>query len=156
MFEGKKKILKCTQINFGNINEVFSLLCPVRETEWLEGWTFNMIYSKSGFIEKDCVFTTTNYGKFDTVWQVTQYDKNNHCIEFLRVTPESELVKINISLKEKSHDTTQTEIEYQYTSLIENRNKYYENDLEDEFAGMMNWWEKAINHFLKTGKMLKS
>lgn len=155
MFKGQKKTFKYTQINLGNIKDVFPLLCPVRESEWLDGWTYKMIYSKSGLIEKDCVFTTSQHGKFETVWQVTNYDRDNHMIEFIRLTPEEEIVKINIQLNELDNKTTQTDIVYRYTSLNESKNKFYENGLENEFKEMMQWWEKAINYFLKYGKILK-
>jgi hypothetical protein len=39
--------------------EVFPLLCPVREHEWLEGWQCEMIHTASGIAEKDCIFSTT-------------------------------------------------------------------------------------------------
>lgn len=155
MFKGKRKTLTNTQINFGSIDKVFPLLCPVREAKWIDGWSYKMIFSKSGLIEKDCVFTTPHHGNFDTVWQVTQYDTKRYIIEFLRHSPEQEIVKINIKLTKKDNYTTQTEIEYQYTSLNEERNEYYENELENEFSESMNWWKNAINHFLETGEMLQ-
>lgn len=31
---------------------VFPLLCPVRETKWLDGWDHTMIYSVSGFVDE--------------------------------------------------------------------------------------------------------
>ena len=34
---------------------VFPLLCPVREYEWLEDWTCEMVFSESGVAEEDCV-----------------------------------------------------------------------------------------------------
>ncbi len=105
-FKGIQKSLNFTQSNTGSIEEVFPLLCPVREKDWLDGWDYRMIYSSSGLIEKDCVFTTLHHGKFETVWHVTQYDKVNYKIEFLRVTPSENVVKINIHLERVNEQQT--------------------------------------------------
>jgi hypothetical protein len=154
-FSGKKKKFAYTQINEGSIDKVFPLLCPVRERDWLDGWEYKMVYSQSGLIEKDCVFTTPHHGESATVWQVTQYDKEAHTIEFLRVTPAENVVKINIQLTALGDNQTEAQINYQYTALNEVQNLFVENELEDSFRESMAWWEKAINHYLKTGSMLK-
>ena len=38
--------------------EVFPLLCPVREAEWVKDWRPRLVLSDSGFAEPDCVFIT--------------------------------------------------------------------------------------------------
>lgn len=154
-FQGTQKTLSFTQTNHGNIDQVFPLLCPVREKDWLDGWDYQMIYSESGLIEKDCVFTTPGSGENDTVWQVTQYDRENYFIEFVRVSPGENIVKINIQLEKVAENRTHAHIQYQYTGLNEAQNDFIENKLESSFTDSMNWWEKAINHYMATGEMLK-
>ncbi len=154
-FSGKQHTHQYTQINNGNIKAVFPLLCPVREVDWLDGWSYKMIHSRSGLIEKDCVFTTPHHGQFDTVWKVTQYDTNNYQIEFLRVTPNENVVKINIHLESIGQQQTKAHISYQYTALNEAQNEFIEKGLAASFNQAMKWWEKAINHYLETGTMLK-
>jgi len=154
-FKAARKELTYIQQNDGNINDVFFLLCPVREKDWLDGWDYQMIYSKSGLIEKDCVFTTLNENGKKTVWQVTQYDEKKFNIEFLRVIPDTHIVKINISLEKINNHKTKTKITYKYTSLNKDESKFIENQLEKEFQHLMFWWEKSINHYLITGKKLK-
>ena len=154
-FQGLQKTFSFTQINHGNIDQVFPLLCPVREKDWLYGWDYQMIYSQSGLIEKDCVFTTPGPGKNDTVWQVTQYDQENYFIEFVRVAPSENIVKINIQLEKIEENQTRVHIYYQYTGLSEAQNKFIKNELEQAFTESMKWWEQSINHYMATGKMLK-
>lgn len=154
-FKGLKRTLTFTQNNRGNIEEVFPLLCPVREADWLDGWEYEMVHSSSGLVERDCVFTTPHHGEYSTVWQVTQYDKEKYFIEFLRVTPFENVVKIKIQLTAIRTDATKVIIDYQYTALNEEQNTFIEVELEDSFYESMHWWEKAINHYLVTGKMLK-
>lgn len=152
-----RKTLTYRQLNTGNIKDVFPLLCPVRELDWLDGWQCTLVYSTSGLIEQGCVFTTPHHGKQETTWYVTLYDRANYSVEFVRVTPGESVVKINIVLQAISPDSTEANITYEYTSLSEAQNRFIETELEHEFKKSMMWWEKAINHYLKTGeKLLKN
>lgn len=154
-FQGLQRTFHYVQTNHGPIEEVFPLLCPVREADWLDGWTYRMIHSQSGFIEKDCVFTTPHHGEMETVWQVTQYDTSNFTIEFLRVTPMENVVRIGIQLEPMANQQTRALIDYQYTALNEEQNRFIESELENTFQESMLWWEKAINYYLETGEMLR-
>ncbi len=155
-FKGIQKKYSCTQTNNGSIEKVFPLLCPVRETDWLDGWKYKMIHSKSGLIEKDCVFTTPHHGEFETVWQVTQYDTLNYRIEFLRVTPNENVAKISIQLERINEHQTKAIIDYQYTALNEAQNEFINKELKQSFNKSMRWWEKSINYYLENGTMLKN
>lgn len=55
---------------------VFPLLCPVREADWLDGWSDELetVHSKSGLAEAGCVFTTRVPGRPETVWMITRHD----------------------------------------------------------------------------------
>ena len=153
-FKGIQRSFKYNQINYGNIGDVFPLLCPERELDWLDGWEYKMIHSNTGIIEKDCVFTTTFKEHSETVWQVTQYDKTNYIIEFLRVTPFENVAKINIQLNKISEKKTEAIIEYRYTALNEDQNTFIKTNLEQIFIESMKWWEKSINYYLETGNKL--
>ena len=41
----------------GSPEQVFPLLCPTREYDWIETWQCELIYSDSGFAEPGCIFT---------------------------------------------------------------------------------------------------
>lgn len=155
-FIGLQKTLQFSQTNNGNIDVVFPLLCPVREAEWLDGWVYKMIHSKSGLIEQDCVFSTPHHGAHETIWQVTQYDKENYKIEFVRLTPNEDIVKINIHLEEIDIKTTRANISYQYTALSPRQNEFTKNELDKSFDKSIRWWETSINHYLATGQMLRN
>ncbi|WP_370477790.1 hypothetical protein [Tamlana flava] len=153
-FIGIQKTFHFIQTNMANREEIFPLLCPIREADWIDGWEYNMIHSKSGLIEKNCVFSTPNHGNLETIWQVIHYNKDTYSIEFVRVTPRETIVKISIQLESISNFKTRSIISYQYTGLNESQNKKIESSLEEEFIASMNYWENALNHYLKTGKKL--
>jgi hypothetical protein len=143
------------QINDGPIEAVFPLLCPVREKDWIDGWNYTLVYSQSGLIEQGCVFTTPHHGVSETVWYVSNYNKANYEIEFIRVTPNEAVVKISIKLKQTNiPNKTEAHIKYQYTGLTDQQNDFIKNRLPEEFRKSMEYWERAINHYLKTGEKL--
>jgi hypothetical protein len=154
--KANQKTLKKTQINTGNINHVFPLLCPVRERDWIDGWDCKMVHSESGLIEKDCVFTTAHHSDLETVWHVTQYDKENYAIEFLRITPNENTVRINIQLEKVDDFKTKAHISYLYTLLNEDESEFKMKQLEQSFSDSMVYWENAINYYLQTSEMLKN
>ena len=151
-FQGLQVTKSFVQNNQGTPEQVFPLLCPIREKDWLDGWDCKLIHSKSGVAELDCVFTTQS-GDVETVWQITRYQPSR-TLEFVRVSPGQNVVKIIIRLEPRDQDQTLAHISYQYTALNETQNKYIENHLEQEFQSNMQWWEKALNHYLVTGEKL--
>ena len=150
-----QKTLTFKQLNNAEPEKVFPLLCPVREKDWLDGWDYEMIYSKSGLIEKNCVFSTSHPGEMDTIWHETQHNPEKFEVEFLRVTPKENVVRINIKLTPVGNNKTEAEIVYQYTGLSQTQNEFINSELKSKFEESMRWWEKSINYYLETGNLLK-
>jgi hypothetical protein len=142
------------QLNTGEPSKVFPLLCPVREKDWIDGWEYEMIYSKSGLAEYGCVFTTPTPNGNVTTWYVTGYSRENYTIEFVRVTPAEMAVKINIQLLDAGKNQTISDITYEYTALGEKGSEWIRNSVDTAFVQTMEYWEKAINHYLATGQKL--
>src|SRR5437762_7793172 len=51
--------------------KVFPLYCPVRETEWADGWLPELVISSSGIAERDCIFLTADK-RGTAIWYITQ------------------------------------------------------------------------------------
>ena len=136
-------------------NVIFPLLCPVREYDWIETWRCEMIYTKSGFAELDCVFKT----KFpnedaEETWVVSKYEYP-HEIEFVRV---NSFRSIRYSIKLVSLDSGLTQATWQQIITgLNNAGDNFVADYKDEaYENLMKKLENMINHFLNTGEMLKS
>lgn len=153
-FKGIQKTFRYTQTNKGSLDNVFRLLCPVRERDWIDGWDCEMINSLSGFIENDCVFTTKNGDLMDTIWYVTQHDVTKKVIEFVKITPGKVIVRINIRLEPIDSCRTRSHISYQYTGLSSEQNELINSEMESSFMASMYNWEDSINYYLETGKKL--
>lgn len=65
-----------TQRLIGTPEEVFPLLCPVREADWIQGWDPIVVVSETGIAEADCVFTTAA-APTGSVWYITRHEPSN-------------------------------------------------------------------------------
>jgi len=103
-----------------------------------------MIHSVSGLVEEGCVFSTKQ-GQENTYWEVTSYNVHDKHVEFVRFTPEKNIIHIRITVSSTGNNKSQSAISYTFTPLTENEENIMDNSLEQEFIQNMNWWEKSIN-----------
>ncbi|MBC8277561.1 MAG: SRPBCC family protein [FCB group bacterium] len=138
--------------------EVFPLICPVREAEWLDGWDYRMIYSESGVAEEGCIFTSRHTGdEFDTIWMIIRHDPIEKTVEFTRITPGSRTAKLTVKIADIGDGKSRVEIEYVFTALNERGNTFLITELtKEKFRADMKFWEDSMNHWLKTGERLKA
>lgn len=129
-------------------DKVFPLLCPVREYDWIETWNCEMIYSKSGRAELDCIFRT-RHGDAEETWSVSRYEPNE-VIEFV-VSSQYRVMRYRFSLFPEGFDGTKIQIEQTATALIDEGEKHVE---DPHFEFHMKTLEVMLNHFLETGKMI--
>ncbi len=134
--------------------KVFPLLCPQRETEWLDGWNYKMIFSTSGLAENDAIFSTKHDGDVNTIWAVSRYDKRNKLIEFVRLTWETVITKIIYKVKDNHDGSSSVFVQYIFTSLTEKGDEYVNDSGEKHFEHMTRWIEKSLNYFLQSGRKL--
>lgn len=154
-FRGKRITHEYIQTNSAPPERVFPLLCPVRETDWVPGWQYRLIYSKSGVAELGCVFITPNEDATETTWILTEYDPQALRIAFAWVNPGLVAAQIRMFL-ESSGENTKAHIHYTYTGLSSAGNLEVERYDENWFRHKMQSWEAAINHYLCTGTRIEA
>jgi hypothetical protein len=138
----------------GSPEQVFPLLCPTREYDWIETWKCEMIYSDSGFAEPGCIFKTSfpTDGPEDT-WVVSRYEAPV-LIEFVRVNP-LRVIRYTIKLRRADNAATEADWAQVITGIGEAGNQFV-RDMDDEgFNTRMAMVEKMLEHYLMTGAMLK-
>jgi hypothetical protein len=159
-----------TQTNSAPPEEVFPLLCPVREADWAPGWQYRLIYSDSGVAELGCVFTTPNptvdtreprtpsdqmsRTPAEATWITVDYDAADFRIAFVWIQPAHVATEIWIQLSRADDGNTRAHIRYRYTGLSPEGNREIESYDEHWFRNKMQGWEAAINHYLRTGRMI--
>ncbi|HWQ62701.1 MAG TPA: hypothetical protein VN521_10335 [Negativicutes bacterium] len=134
--------------------KVFPLLCPVREKEWLDGWNYEMIHSKSGLAEQGCAFTTDLPPEGRAYWLMTRHEPP-HEAEYVRFVPGLMFVTLSLKLTERDGGTT-LDITLTHTGVAEKGNAFVAAQAEAQFARIMRRMESALNHFFATGTMLKN
>ncbi len=139
----------------GTFEEIMPLYCPVREIDWCENWQPIRIISYSGLVEKDCIFMTPHNDKNDVFWIVTQYDLEAGEVEMLHHIPGVLVTRLNIRLTANTENKTKASITYAKTSLSESGDKVLTSFTKENYDIMMDSWEQAMNHYLKTGEMLR-
>jgi len=133
---------------------VFELLCPVRETEWVNDWRPKLVLSESGFAEPDCIFITPGIPE-EAMWLMTKYDRQAFELEIIKVIPGVVIGRITVSLTADGDAACSADITYAYTSISDHGDRALEEFTEAHFQSFMVTWEKELNHFLKEGTMLE-
>jgi len=134
---------------------VFPLLCPVREVEWVNDWRPKLVLSDSGFVEPGCVFFTPGIPE-DALWMVITHDPEQFRIEIIKIIPGVVIGKISITLAAEGDDGCIADINYAYTSISDHGDRALEEFTAAHFCSFMKIWEMELNHFLRTGTILKA
>jgi hypothetical protein len=153
IFKAKQHFVSCNQLLQFTPEMIFPLLCPQREYDWIETWKCNIIYSKTGLAELDCVFSTEFPGDVKETWIADQYEKNEK-IQFIRFA-ESRVMRYCITLIANNNSTTTAKWELTIISLNKEGNLYIDNFSDTEYEMRIEGLEKMLNYYLMTGKMLK-
>lgn len=153
-FRGARVVHHYTQSNQAPPEQVFPLLCPVREADWVPGWKYRLIYSQSGVAELGCVFSTPNDEGPESTWLCTEYDPAGLRIAYAWITPGLVACQLRIQLEPGPSSTTHAHIAYTYTGLSPAGNQEVERFSAEWFRTKMQGWESAINHYLRSGKVI--
>lgn len=135
---------------------VFPLLCPVREVDWEPGWEPDLVIAESGVVEAECLFVGPGTGNSSerAIWIVTRHDPENLVVEMYKVTPDHTVGKLEIALAADGAQGTKAEVAFSYTSLGPSGDAFLEQFTEDSYRSSMEEWERALNHYLSTGRKL--
>ncbi|HNX97062.1 MAG TPA: hypothetical protein PKK12_05225, partial [Candidatus Aminicenantes bacterium] len=94
-----------------------------RESEWIPGWEYQLVFSHSGLAEKDCVFLTRQAGEAPTVWVNSLHDPQELKVEYIRITPGIRVVRLRIELTPLPAGSTRMVFGFAHTALGEAGNR---------------------------------
>jgi hypothetical protein len=140
-----------TIILHDNITKVFPLFGPVREMEWAEDWSPEILYGHSD-AEEHMVFRTHGDNELYQ-WVITQFNPEKFYIEYT-VSATDRIWFIRVDCKPYGEETMAT-ITYTYIGLTQNAHARNQKGMERIFSQNLNDWEEAINHYVTTGRKLK-
>ena len=129
---------------------VFPLLCPVREYDWIPAWKCEIIYSKSGYAELGCVFTTDfkDHSGPET-WVVCAYEMNR-LIGFVKTGTHS-TTRYNVRL-EPNQTGSIIKWEQEITSLDEHGDLLLDKITETVYNEKMTHVNQLLEYYLLHGK----
>lgn len=133
-----------------SVEEAFPLFGPVREAEWAEGWTPEILFGYSD-VEEYMLFRT--HGGFSDepfyTWAVTRYHPETHRIEYT-VSSRDRIWFVLVHCTRRE-DVTDVNVRYTYTGFTEEASQRNSISMEKIFHNNLKDWEEAINHYLSTG-----
>ncbi|MFW9971741.1 MAG: hypothetical protein ACFFDF_16230 [Candidatus Odinarchaeota archaeon] len=130
--------------------QIFPLLCPTREADWIPGWEAELIYTKSGYAEDKCVFRTDPSNSMGgTLWTFTGYKPNKY-VEFVRFEPDI-LLHVKIDVIQNDNETTTMTWNITSTAISEKGNSLIKNTKSNHKP---NHVLIMMEHYLKTGKLI--
>ena len=152
-FKAEREVKSYTMSLVSPPADVFPLLCPVREYEWIEPWQCDMVFSAGGVAENNAIFTTAFPAQGGgEIWVVCRYE-TNRAIEFIRVSPGLKVNRLDLALTAVA-DGTRLQWTHTYTGLSEAGNQWIREITDDTFRTEKVAIETMLNHYLKTGTML--
>ena len=126
--------------------DVFPLLCPEREKEWLPGWDARMLHSKSGVAEPGAIFET-KHERGSTTWIVTEHAPPAR-VCFARWQPDGVVAHIEITLGRRHDDSSAVCICYTYTAMNDVGATVLAAMSEQQWLDTMAFWEGSMNQWL--------
>lgn len=126
--------------------QVFPLLCPVREADWIEGWNPLSVWSESGVAEADCVFITESKPSA-AIWYVTRHEPENGFVEMLKITPQVTACRLTIQLSATGKGS-EARISYMHTSLGPEGDVFVAGFTDEYYRQFMQDWESRMNRYL--------
>jgi hypothetical protein len=128
--------------------EVFPLLCPVREYEWLPGWACTMVYSDSGVAEKDAIFLTRETLGRGATWTLITYDPPRF-VEYLIVSGKDAVIRLSIGLESSGGKSTEVTWRMLFTACSRlGRVILPRHFSQERFDGMMSARKAELSAFL--------
>jgi len=157
---GRRVEHRYTQTIHAPPDHVLGLICPVREHDWLDGWTCTLVYSASGLVEKGCIFTT-GAGCDEEIWVVSVLDPVARIVEMVRVARAGYVCMLRVELEPAAGDSgrhgdaTAAHITYTFTALdTAGSHAISERHSASRFLRMVTTWERSLDHYVTTGRQL--
>lgn len=136
-------------------DEVFALLCPVRERDWIAGWNPRLVISASGVAEAGCVFATADgqapSGELrEATWVITEHDAPARHVAMTKVSPEFLVTRLWITVNPAATSSeSRAEVRYEYTAVGPDGEAFVRTHTPAMWTEFMQKWERALNDYLR-------
>ena len=127
---------------------VFPLLCPVREHDWIPGWSARTIYSESGVAENNGVFLAQLPDRSEALFIVTRHDAQAGAVEYVVLRGGTHVEKLDLALTDNGDGSTTVSWTRTYTGLNEAGNAQIQQHVADGFLARMQHLHELLERHL--------
>lgn len=130
--------------------ELFPLLCPAREADWIPGWDCELVYTSTGYVEPDCIFSTGDDNPFGAGTWVIYDHRANESLELVKLSSDLAL-QMRIAVSPGAGGGTRGRWTLTMTGLTPAGNALVEAmpDQDPRFLALLD----CLEHYLSTGRM---
>lgn len=154
MFQSKREHRYCKMYIHANREDVFPMLCPERELEYMSGWTYRWVYSNSGLMEKDCVFVTPQYGT-ETTWILMDHDPENCSFQAVQFAKDLMAIQLRVRLNQIAKGETEIVAHYCLTALTETGNQAISMMSQERFDADLVTMQAELNDYFEKNAIIR-
>lgn len=152
-FVARRRVIRFTRNVPAEAQEIFPQLCPTRESDWIDGWESEIVFSETGYGEEQCVFRTDeNNATGPGLWTFSHVEAP--CLlKIVRVNPPL-LQHLTVELEELGDGTTDVHWTATLTALSDEGNRALGAMPKDDeaYAGSA----EALAYYFREGRMQES
>ncbi|MBN1829616.1 MAG: hypothetical protein JW884_10800 [Deltaproteobacteria bacterium] len=131
------------------VEEVFPLLCPKREEEWIPGWECETVRSLSGYNESGAIFRTTKPYGTELYWNTLEYDIDRRRVDFLIMAPRLYMFRFRIEIAAGDDGVLALTFTQTFTSVSEEGSALLKRYEADDFPARLKDLEAFMTRHLE-------
>ncbi|NQU85463.1 MAG: hypothetical protein HQ541_06855 [Mariniphaga sp.] len=130
-------------------DDIFELLCPRREYDWIPHWECEILHSVSGYNEKGCVFTTKNLtSEVPWVWLTQEFDKEKGIVRFAIFAAGLFVMDYTIKVIDTGSSSSELEFNQIFRSISSEGDKVVGSFTYDVLSKHIKPLESMLNEYL--------
>jgi len=140
-------------------HKIFPLACPAEELRWIPQWDYQLIYSKSGVNESNCIFNEDKSGlhffekPMTTTWITTTHDPVGYLIIFQIYLGGKAVIRLEIRFRAVGVNVSSVSWHMVFTALDDEANAMPVETIQARMELMMAFLADLLKHYCETGKM---
>ncbi len=131
----------------------FPLACPIRENEWIEGWSAQVVCSSSGFAEPGAIFRTKI--ALGELWVTSLHEPKAFRVEYVIFAGGHAVLKFEVAFQRIAGDRSKMRIVRAYTGIDALGRHRVLALSEDGVRRENELIARQLDHFLRTGEVLR-
>lgn len=141
-------------------HKIFPLACPVEELRWIPEWEYQLIFSKSGVNEINCIFNEDKSGlhffekPMTTTWITTTHDPDRYLVIFQINLGGKAVIRLEICFRAVGENVSSGTWHMVFTALNDEANAMPVETIQARMEFMMTFLADLLKHYCETGQMM--